>query len=172
MKAFDPSRRFRVLLASVAVFAWTAIFAAVPAQPVVAYPEGFRSWQHVKSSVVGPEHASFANCGGFHHFYANAAALEGYRTGRFPNGSILVDEGVVAKNGEDRQKGILLEGERRSIDVMVKDDGRYKDTGGWGFEHFDGSATTGSLTSEARGKCFACHGKQTERDSVFGRIRP
>ena len=172
MSPYFLSRRILALLAVVAILAWKAMLAAEPAQPAVAYPDGFRSWQHVKSSVVGPEHGSFANRGGFHHFYANAAAVEGYRTGRFANGSILVDEGVVAKSGEDRQKGILLEGERRSVDVMVKDDRLYKDTGGWGFEHFDGVATTGTLTSDARGKCFACHGKQTERDSVFGRIRP
>jgi len=172
MSPYALSRRIQALPAIVALVAWKAIFAAEPAQPAVAYPEGFRSWQHVKSSLVGPEHASFANRGGFHHFYANAAALEGYRTGKFPNGSMIVDEGVVAKAGEDRQKGILFEGERRTVDVMVKDDRLYKDTGGWGFEHFNGSSTTGTLTGEARGKCFACHGMQTERDSVFGRIRP
>jgi hypothetical protein len=85
---------------------------------------------------------------------------------------VLVDEGVVAKHGEDKLKGILLEGDRRGIDVMVKDDRLYKDTGGWGFEHFDGTERIGTLSSEARGKCFACHGTQTGRDSVFGRIRP
>jgi Cytochrome P460 len=164
-------RQLRELLAMAAVLAWTIVTAAQP-QPSVAYPEGFRAWQHVKSDVVGPEHASFANRGGFHHFYANGTAIEGYRTGKFPNGSVLVDEGVVARNGEDRLKGILLEGERRSIDVMVKDDRVYKDTGGWGFEHFNGSEKTGTLSSAARGKCFECHGMQTARDSVFGTIRP
>ena len=149
-----------------------AILSAAQPQAPVPYPDGFRGWQHVKSSVVGPEHASFANRGGFHHFYANAAAIEGYRTGTFPNGSVLVDEGVVAKPGEDRLKGILLEGDRRSVDVMVKDDRLYKDTGGWGFEHFDGTGRAGTLSSDAKGKCFACHGMQTSRDSVFGRIRP
>lgn len=154
-----------------AALAWTAA-AAPQTQPAVPFPEGFRAWQHVKSDVVGAEHASFANRGGFHHFYANSVAIEGYRTGKFPNGSVLVDEGVVAKNGEERLKGILLEGERRSIDVMVKDDRVYKDTGGWGFEHFNGTDKTGTLSSEARSKCFECHGKQVDRDSVFGKIRP
>jgi len=149
----------------------SAIFAP-QGPPAVEYPEGFRSWQHVKTDVVGSEHASFAARGGFHHFYANSVAIEGYRTGTFPNGSVLVDEGVAAKNGEDRSKGMLLEGERRSVDVMVKDDRRYTDTGGWGFEHFNASEKTGTLSSSGRTKCFECHGTQTARDSVFGRIRP
>ena len=171
MNLHDLYRWLRVTLRILAALAGPVIFAA-QADPPVAYPEGFRSWQHVKTDVVGPEHASFANRGGFHHFYANAAALEGFRTGKFPNGSVLVDENVVAKDGEDRLKGLQLEGERRAVDVMVKDDRLYKDTGGWGFEHFNGNNRTGTLTTDARGKCFACHGKQTDRDSVFGRIRP
>jgi hypothetical protein len=154
-----------------AALAGTVIVAA-QAPPSVAYPEGFRSWQHVKSSVIGPDHASFANRGGFHHFYANGAALEGYRTGKFPSGAVIVDEAVVAKNGEERLKGILLEGERRGIDVMVKDDRVYADTGGWGFEHFSGTEKTGTLSGDAKSKCFACHGKQAARDSVFSAIRP
>src|SRR5579862_3317463 len=68
-------------------------------KPDVPFPEGFRSWQLVMSDVVGPEHQSFAARGGIHHFYANAKALDGYRTGKFSNGSILVDEGVFTKDG-------------------------------------------------------------------------
>src|SRR4249919_21974 len=58
-------------------------------KPDVPYPEGFRSWQHVISDIVGPEAQSFPARGGIHHFYANAKAVEGYRTGKFSNGSIL-----------------------------------------------------------------------------------
>lgn len=171
MNVLELYRWLRGMAAVVVALVAPALFAA-QTPPPVAYPEGFRSWQHVKSVVVGPDAASFANRGGFHHFYANSVALEGYRTGRFPNGSVLVDEGVQARNGEDRQKGLVLEGERRTIDVMVKDDRLYKDTGGWGFEHFNGGDKTPALSAEAKTKCFECHGKQTERDSVFGSIRP
>lgn len=172
MHAHELYRWFRGILALAAAFAGAVMSAAQPQPGVVAYPEGFRSWQHVKSALVGPEHASYPNRGGFHHFYANSVALEGYRTGKFPNGSVLVDEGLVAKNGEDKLKGLLLEGDRRSVDVMVKDDRLYKDTGGWGFEHFNGTDRAGTLSSGAKGKCFACHGMQVDRDSVFSAIRP
>ena len=140
--------------------------------PSVPVPQGFRAWQHVKSIVVGPGHKSFARRGGIHHYYANEKATEGYRTGTFPNGSIIVDEAVTAKDGEGDATGILLEGARRSLDVMVKDDRLYKETGGWGFEHFDGDNPAGQLTSEQRTQCYQCHSKRKDRDHVFSVIRP
>src|SRR4029450_12382223 len=58
----------------------------------IPYPAAFREWTHVKSTIVGPQSPSFANNGGLHHFYANAKALEGYRTGPFPRGAVLTDD--------------------------------------------------------------------------------
>jgi len=140
--------------------------------PSVPFPQGYRSWQHVKSIVIGPEHKSFSRRGGIHHYYANEKATEGYKTGTFPNGSIIVDEAVTAKNGEGDATGILLEGARRFLDVMVKDDRLYKETGGWGFEHFEGDDPAGQLGVEQRGQCFQCHSKRKDRDLVFSVIRP
>ena len=148
-----------------------ALAAAVALQAEVPYPSGFRGWQHVKSIVVGPEHPSFKNRGGIHHYYANDAAMEGYRTGKFRNGSVIVDEGVFTKDGEGQAKGIVLEGERRSVEVMVKDDQLYKETGGWGFEAFDGDARTGKLEASGRAQCHSCHSKAKDRDYVFSAVR-
>jgi len=138
----------------------------------VAFPTGYRSWQHVRTIVIGPDHPSFARRGGIHHYYANAQAVEGYRAGTFPNGSVIVDEGVLTKDGEGRSKGIVFEADRRTLDVMVKDDKAYKDTAGWGYEHFDGTAMAPTMTAETRKACFECHSNGGERDSVFTRIRP
>ena len=125
----------------------------------------------VKSMVVGQAHASFPNRGGLHHYYANDKAVAGYRTGTFPDGAILVDESVFTKEGEGRATGLLLEGERRFLDVMVKDAQRYKSTGGWGYEHFDRDEQAGRLTDAERGTCATCHAK-APADHVFSRIRP
>ena len=137
----------------------------------VAYPDGFRSWQHVKSIVVGPEHRSFVNRGGIHHYYANDKAMEGYRTGTFPNGSVIVDEGLFTKDGEGQAMGIVLEGERRSVEVMVKNDQVYKDTGGWGFEAFDRDQRTGKLQASGRAQCHSCHSQAKQRNYVFSAVR-
>jgi len=78
---------------------------------------------------------------------------------------------VWTKDGEGKAKGILLEGDRRALDVMVKDRRAFGDTGGWGYEHFDGQATTGNLTPADRTTCSECHAK-SDRDHVYSRIRP
>jgi hypothetical protein len=138
-------------------------------QPAVPYPSGFRSWQVVRSTIVGPENPSFPNRGGIHHYYANDKAVEGYRTGVFPNGSAIVDEGVLTKDGEGKAKGLMFETERRGIDVMVKNDELYKETGGWGFEHFKGEERNGVLPASGRKVCHDCH--STQKNSVFTTIR-
>ncbi len=53
---------------------------------------------------------------------------------------------------------------------MVKESGRFTETGGWGFEIFmrDNQAD-GAPTAEKRAACFACHKKG--RDSVFTGFR-
>ena len=139
--------------------------------PAVPYPDGFRSWMVVKSLVVGTAHQSFANRGGLHHYYANDKAVAGYRTGTFPDGAIVVDEAVFTKEGEGLATGLLLEGERRFLDVMVKDAERFKSTGGWGYEHFDRDDQAGRLTDAERVTCATCHAK-APADHVFSRIRP
>jgi hypothetical protein len=158
--------------ALLAVLVLAGVVTSGQATPPVPFPQGYRSWQHVKSIVIGPEHKSFSRRGGIHHYYANDKGTQGYRTGTFPNGSIIVDEAVTAKNGEGDATGILLEGARRFLDVMVKDDGLYKDTGGWGFEHFEGDEPAGQLNVEQRNQCFQCHSKRKDRDLVFSVIRP
>ncbi|HYP05534.1 MAG TPA: cytochrome P460 family protein, partial [Bryobacteraceae bacterium] len=131
--------------------------------PQVPYPAGFRRWQHVKSIVVGPESPTFAKRGGIHHYYANAEAVDGYRTGKFPEGSVIVDEGVFTRDGQGMAKGIVLEGERRRVEVMVKNSRLYRDTGGWGFEAFEGDEQAGKLQARGRAECHTCHSEVRER---------
>jgi hypothetical protein len=141
------------------------------AMPAVPHPDEFRSWTHVKSLIVGPDHESFSRRGGIHHYYANNKAVAGYQTGTFPDGSIVVDEAVFMKDGEASTKGLLFEGERRFLDVMVKDSHQYGSTSGWGYEHFERDDTTGRLSGADRATCSACHAK-APTDHVFSRIRP
>ena len=150
----------------------TAVLAASAGdRPLVPYPDGFRSWTVVKSLVIGPDHTSFATRGGMHHYYANEKAVRGYRSGRFPDGAIVVDEAVLTKDGEGPAKGILFEGERRALDVMVKDPRRYASTGGWGYEHFEKDDRDGRLSIRDRAACNACHAT-SPTDHVFSRFRP
>jgi Cytochrome P460 len=142
----------------------------LPAKPIdlIPYPVGYRQWVHVMSALVGPESPFFTNSGGIHHIYANDKAMEGYKSGRYPDGSIIVADFLETKES----KGITTEGPRRRIDVMLKDGKRYTETGGWGFEQFKGDSQTDRMvTAEIAAKCFACHGTQKESDSVFSKYR-
>src|SRR5262245_66574295 len=58
----------------------------------VPYPMGYRRWTHVRTVLIGPQSPAFESFGGLHHIYANGKAMEGYRAGRFPDGSVLVFE--------------------------------------------------------------------------------
>jgi hypothetical protein len=160
----------------ITLLAFTGLLAAVTViqagdVPHVPYPQDFRSWQHVRTIEIGPENVFFARRGGFHHYYANAQAVEGYRSGVFPDGSVLVDEGVFTKPGEGPLKGWTLEGERRTVDVMVKSARLYGATGGWGFEHFERDNRTGTLDANGRAQCEGCHAK-APRDHVYTAVRP
>src|SRR5689334_2100226 len=109
----------------------------------VSFPRQFRKWATVKSVVVGPQSAAFATEGGIHHIYANDKALEGYDTGKFPDGSVIVYELLETKD----VAGNTIEGQTRRVDVMVKQSERHTSTGGWEFMSFSGNDhTSGKLT--------------------------
>jgi hypothetical protein len=131
----------------------------------IPYPEGYRNWTHVKTHIVRPHNPAFKIVGGFNHVYANKEAMIGYRTGKFPNGSIIVSD-VIHVNEDSLS---TLEGERMHIDVMMRDSLKYNDVGGWRFETFEKSTSNRMLTVDARNACANCHKKTT--DMVFGNYR-
>lgn len=134
----------------------------------VPFPTGFRDWRHVRTVVVQPGHHLHASIGGINHVYANAPAMEGYRTGRFPEGSVLVFDTIEARETAHA----INEGERKLLGVMVKDSPRHPDTGGWGFENFDGGRAASPMVGDkATAMCFGCHSQPGTRDHVFSRVR-
>ena len=160
----------RLVVASAALSALFAVVVAARAHQDegIPFPAGYRTWAHVKSVVVGPSSAAFATEGGIHHIYANERALEGYRTGTFPDGSIVVYDLLETKESA----GNLLEGAPRRLDVMTKDSRRFAQTEGWGFASFRGGERTGgTLTMERQRKCLDCHAKRRDRDFVQSTFR-
>ena len=141
---------------------WAQLDDAVP------FPKEFRKWAHVKSVLVGPQSAAFATEGGIHHIYANDKALEGYDTGKFPDGSVIVYDLLETKE----VAGNTIEGSTRRVDVMVKQSERYRATGGWEFMSFAASnQTNGKLTAERQATCSTCHAKRKDHDFVFSEFR-
>ncbi|MGD9584385.1 MAG: cytochrome P460 family protein [Lysobacterales bacterium] len=139
--------------------------------PEVPYPDGYRDWHHVKSMVIEDGHPLFGAFGGIHHVYANPKAVQGYRTGTFPDGAVIVFDLLEAT----RADGAVTEGARKVTGVMFKDAEKYAATGGWGFEGFEGfgGGDRGQrvVAANAASACFACHAPHKDRDYVFSKLR-
>lgn len=149
-------------------FAACAAAALAAEAPAVDYPEGYRDWRHVKSMVIGPEHGLAEMFGGIHHLYANGQAMEGYRSGNFPDGAVIVFD-LLEANAADHT---VTEGSRKLIGVMQRDAARFASTGGWGFEGFKGDSRTERLVGDAAATaCFACHQASAGADFVFSDAR-
>lgn len=140
--------------------------AAATVEAEVDYPEGYRRWTQVRSTVVGPASPFFASFGGFHTVYANDIAMQGYATGTFPDGSILVvdlREGPISEMGVDA-------GPQKRLDVMVRDHAAFPTTDGWGYASFmgPGNKTVRRFAqAEAATRCHACHSRPRPRANDF-----
>jgi hypothetical protein len=149
------------------VVAAAALCAPVQAADV-PFPSGYRSWTHVKSMVIEPGHALYESFGGIHHLYANAKAMEGYRTGRFRDGSVIIFDLLEAQSADNA----VTEGRRKVVGVMHRDARKYAATGGWGFEGFvAGDPGQRAVGANAETACFGCHAPQKDNSYVFSRWR-
>ena len=110
---FFPAWPTMFSFASVLLIA-AAITCAADLTAPVPFPAEYRKWAVTRSIVVGLESKSFAVNGGFHHYYANPQAMEGFRTGQFPDGSVVVDERLDVR----QEAGVTVEGSRKSVAVM------------------------------------------------------
>jgi hypothetical protein len=128
----------------------------------VPFPAGYRNWTVTRSFIAkeGPN-------AGFHHYYANPQALEGFTDGKFPDGAVVVDERLEV----DQNGGGSFEGKRISIAVMRKDSRLYPETGGWGFDAATGDSQVLSAPAGMRAACYGCHLKQKDRDFVYSTFR-
>lgn len=148
---------------------FAALAACMPAHAAeVPYPTGYRAWTHVKSMVIQPGHPLHASFGGIHHLYANAKAMQGYQTGRFPDGSVIIFDLLEANTADNA----ITEGARKVVGVMHRDARQYAATGGWGFEGFAaGDPRQRVAGANAKAACFECHAPQKNTDYVFSTWR-
>lgn len=145
---------------------------AVPAlsadAPQVPYPDGYRDWRHLKSMVIQPGHPLHESFGGIHHLYANKKALEGYKSGNFPDGSVIVFDLLEAPVADNA----ITEGKRKVAGVMHKDAKKYSATGGWGYEGFGGGDRSKRVVgANAATACHACHVARKDHGYVFSATR-
>jgi hypothetical protein len=170
-KSLVGRRRTRLVALTGAVMLGCVLTLWARPDDSVGYPAGYRHWTHVKSTIIGPKSANWETIGGIQHIYANEKGLEGYSTGHFPDGAVLVYDFLKTEE-LTTAPGVTIEGPRRFTSVMVRDSKRYTATGGWGFEEFRGDSQTDRMVgADAPDKCFACHQQQREREYVFSVLR-
>ena len=155
-------------MAALSVMSATSISAAAESAPV-PYPQDYRNWHHVKSMVINPGHGLYDSFGGIHHLYANKLAVQGYKSGKWPDGAVIVFDLLDAKSADSA----IIEGNRKILGVMQHDTRKYAATGGWGYEGFKGdSKTERAVGQNAATACHQCHTAQKDSAFIFSKLRP
>ena len=132
----------------------------------VQFPDNFRRWVHVGTGVILPGGQLPESEQGMHHIFANQKAVDGYASGDFADGSVIVYELREAQ----QKNGVIFEGDRRRVDVMIKDSSLYKGTGGWRFERFMGTGQAQDAVHDSGASCFACHTNAKAHGFVFSQL--
>jgi hypothetical protein len=131
----------------------------------VLYPDGYRSWTHLKSSIT-KEH-KINTFIGISHIYANDIAIKGLKTYRYKKGATFVLDHLDMNISKDSIK----EGKRLFTGVMVYDPIKYSKTANWGFESFIGSSKTKRGVKDSILECFTCHTQVKKKNYVFSSFR-
>jgi len=163
---FDSRRTFFALGALIMLGFTTLSLSVLHGSETGQYPDKFRLWVHVGTGVIIAGSPLPETEQGMHHIFANQKAAEGYASGNFADGSIIVYELREAQ----QQNGIIFEGDRRRVDVMIKDSSQYGNTGGWRFERFMRNEQVQDAVHDAGTSCFACHMKAGKHGFVFSQL--
>jgi hypothetical protein len=139
--------------------------------------KNYRQWVFVGAPVTPNDmnngKAAFPE---FHHVYIDPASFATYKkTGKFPNGTVIVKElaGVGAKSSASGSG--YFAGEFIGVAASVKDAKRFaKEPGNWAYFSFmgdDGKALA-SAKAQATAACNTCHQQNAAEDLVFTQHYP
>jgi hypothetical protein len=129
-------------------------------------PERYREWVFVGSST---RLENSAEPSAFQNVYISPEAYREYqKSGKFPDGAVLVMESAVAgSKGVEEAPGHYGK-ELLSVKVSVKDS-RFRE--GWGYFEFKDQEKRVRALPESAG-CLACHRNQGATDHVFTQFYP
>jgi len=139
-------------------------------------PKDYRQWVFVGAPVTPNDlnngQAAFPE---FHHVYIDPAGYAAYKkTGKFPNGTVLVKELATVGTKSSSSGNGYFAGEFIGIAVSVKDAKRFaQEPGFWGYFNFmgDGGKPLASAKAQPTAACNVCHQNNTE-DWVFTQHYP
>jgi hypothetical protein len=142
-------------------------------------PVGYREWIFVGTPVTPNDmnngKAPFPE---FHHVYIHPKAWAAYKkTGKFPDGTILVKELVSVGSKKAASGNGYFEGDYIGLEAAVKDAKRFsKEPGSWAY--FSYTKADHSLpvkekaTAFPTAACAACHQAAAAEDMVFTQYYP
>lgn len=169
------------LAAALAASVGVAAFAEEPGGPArytaegkLEFPKDYRTWVYL-STGLDMAYTDAPSPPGMHIFdsvFVNREAYDAFqKTGTWPDKTMMVlevrhgvEKGSINKRGQ-------FQGERVATEVHVKDQARFKDTGGWAFFGFGGGEAAGRQVPANAG-CHACHEAHGAVDTTFVQFYP
>jgi hypothetical protein len=115
-------------------------------------PKGYQNWEKSKQQVVTDKKSLFY---GIHYTYADKKAMQGYRSGSYPEGSSFVVVQYAIKDAAGKPG----EGKKQMI-VLMKKDRSFAQTGGWQFAGFTADGRPSGL--DPAQNCYPCHLKSAK----------
>jgi hypothetical protein len=135
----------------------------------IKQPVGYRSWFHVNTSVVDKASPLFDTLGGMHNIYVNSTGQAALKKGApYPEKTVFVSD----VHEFTVSNGTYVEGPRKGLAVMVKDQKKYASTGGWGFQLWAGGDPTKPVVTDPANQCFECHQPKKDQGYVFSTYIP
>lgn len=139
-------------------------------------PEGYRQWIFVGSSLglsYAQDPAQARNPEVYHNVYINPPAYKEFsKTGKFPEGTVMVLELANAEVKTEPGLQGSYEKDYIALEVSVKDSTRFD--GGWGYFNF--TDRPGILKAKAdpfpKNTCWSCHDQKAATDHVFTQFYP
>jgi len=139
------------------------------------FPKDYRTWVYLSTGMD----MSYVDKGGdpdmhmLDNVFVNRDAYQAFqRTGRWPDKTVMILEARRAiQKGSINKRG-HFQAEVMAREVHVKDDARFKATGGWAFFGFDGAGEAPAKMIPANAGCIACHEAHAAVDTTFVQFYP
>ena len=144
----------------------------VAADGTISLPEDFRSWAHLGTWSVDSDEEEGGSAG-YHQVYTQPETIEAYRrTGRFPDGAVLVKELLSTATADMTTGRISRAAKTDGWFVMIKDgEGRFAGNplwgDGWGWALFESDKPNATVTTDYRADCLGCHVPAQANDWVY-----
>lgn len=138
------------------------------------FPENYREWVYLSSGIdmrYGP--GSDMNHSMFDNVFVNPESYKAFlATGTWPDTTMLVlevrgaaDKTAINKTGHFQTPEIM------GLEVHVKDEARFAETGKWAFFGFDNGEPAAKMFPKEM-DCYSCHQQHAAVDTTFVQFYP